>query len=72
MYDSANELYFVVRVPGNKSTRDRLLIRLLESPGITVSASGVSKTIFLSSDSNKLCHDSKLLIQETKADNKSD
>ena len=34
-------------------------------------ASGVSKTIFLSSDSNELCDRLKLLLQEKHAGNKS-
>ena len=37
-----------------------------------VSASGVSKTIFLPSDSNELCDGLKLLLQEKKAGNNSD
>ena len=39
---------------GNKSTRDRTLRKLLKSPGLRVSASGVSKTIILSSDPDEL------------------
>ena len=31
---------------GNKSTRDRTLIKLLEAPGLMISASGISNTIF--------------------------
>ena len=37
-----------------------------------VSASGVSKTIFLSSDPNELCDRLKLLLQEKQAGNNSD
>ena len=37
-----------------------------------VSASGVSKTIFLSSDPNELCNRLKLLLQEEHAGNISD
>ena len=37
-----------------------------------VSASGVSKTIFLSSDPNELCDRLKLLLQEKHAGNNSD
>ena len=50
MYDFAKEMYFDERAPVNKSTRDRSLIRLLKSPGIIVSGSGVpssQKKIFL-------------------------
>ena len=37
-----------------------------------VTASGVSKTIFLSSDPNELCDRLKLLLQEKQAGNNSD
>ena len=47
MYDFAKELNFDLKAQGNKSTRDRTLIKLLNSPAII--ASGIS-TIFLSSD----------------------
>ena len=47
MYEFAKEMHFDERRVGNKSTRDRTLIELLKSPGLMVSASGVSKTIFL-------------------------
>ena len=46
MYDFAKEMHFDPKASGNKSTRDRKLIKLLNSPGLLVSASGVSKTIF--------------------------
>ena len=55
MYDFAKEMNFDMKAQGRKSTRDRTLINLLKSPGLMVSASGVSKTIFLSSDANELC-----------------
>ena len=55
MNDFAKEMNFDMKAQGNKSTRDRTLIKLLKSPGLMVSASGVSKTIFLSSDANELC-----------------
>ena len=45
MYDFAKEMNFDLKAVGNKSTRDKTLIKLLKSPGL-VSASGVSKTIF--------------------------
>ena len=72
MYDFAKEMNFDLNAPGNKSTRDRKLIKLLNSPGLMVSASGVSKTIFLSSDPNELCDRLKLLLQEKHAGNNSD
>ena len=72
MYDYSKEMHFDARTQGNKSTRDRKLIKLLESPGLMVSASGVSKTIFLSFDPNELCDRLKLLLEEKHAGNNSD
>ena len=72
MYDFAKEMHFDEKHVGNKSTRDRTLINLLKSPGLMVSASGVSKTIFLSSDPDELCNRLKLLLQEKHAGNNSD
>ena len=61
MYDFAKEMHFDERRVGNKSTRDRTLIKLLKSPGLMVSTSGVSKTLILSSDPNELCDRLKFL-----------
>ena len=72
MYDFAKQMNFDTKAQGNKSTRDRTLIKLLNSPGLMVSASGVSKTIFLSSDPDELCDRLKLLLQEKYAGNNSD
>ena len=72
MYDFAKEMHFDPKASGNKSTRDRKLITLLNSPGLMVSPSGVSKTIFLSSDPNELCDRLKLLLQEKHGGNNSD
>ena len=72
MYDFAKEMHFDTKAQGNKSTRDKTLIKLLKSPGLMVSASGVSKTIFLSSDPDELCDRLKLLLQEKNAGNNSD
>ena len=69
MYDFAKEMHFDGRRVGNKSTRDKTLIKLLNSP--TIKASGISKTIFLSSDPNELCDRLKLLLQEKHAGNNS-
>ena len=69
LYDFAKEMHFDERCVGNKSTRDKKLIKLLNSPAIM--ASGVSKTIFLSSDPNELCDRLKLLLQEKYAGNNS-
>ena len=72
MYDFAKEVNFYTKAQGNKSTRDRTITKLLKSPGLMVSASGVSKTIFLSSDPDELCNRLKLLLQEKHAGNNSD
>ena len=72
IYDFAKEMHFDERRVGNKSTRDRTLINLLKSPALMVSASGVSKTIFLSSAPDVLCNRLKKLLQEKLAGNFSD
>ena len=72
MYDFAKEMNFDLKAVGKKSTRDRTLIKFLESPGLMVSASGVSKTIFLSTGPNELSDRLKLLLQEKQAGNNSD
>ena len=72
MYDFAKEMHFDMKAAGNKSVRDRTLINLLKSPSLIVSASGVSKTIFLSSDPDELCNRLKLLLEEKHAGNNSD
>ena len=56
MYDFAKEMHFAQNAVGNKSIRDRKLTKLLKSPGLIVSASGITKTIFLSSDPDELCN----------------
>ena len=72
LYDFAKEMKFDMKAQGIKSTRDRTLINLLKSPALMVSASGVSKTIFSSSDANELCGRIKFLLQEKHAGNNSD
>ena len=72
MYHFAKEMNIDIAAPGRKSTRDRTLIKLLKSPGLVVSASGISKTIFLSSDPDEFCDRLKLLLQEKQAGNNSD
>ena len=69
IYDFAKEMNFNIKQKGNKSNRDKSVIRLLKSP--TIMASGVSKTIFLSSDPNELFDRLKLLLQEKHAGNNS-
>ena len=72
MYDFAKEMHFDPKALDKKSVRDRKLIKLLNSPGSMVSASGISKTIFLPSDPNELCDRLRLLLQEKQAGNNSD
>ena len=72
MYDFAKEMNFDTKALGKKSTRDCTLIKLIKSPRLMVSASGVSKTIFLSSDPDELCDRLKLLLQERQAVKNSD
>ena len=70
IYEFAKEMNFNIRQKGKKSDRDKFIVKLLRSPAIM--ASGVSKTIFLSSDPNELCDRLKLLLQEKHAGNNSD
>ena len=63
---------FDLNAQGNKSTRDKTLMKLLKSPGLRVSASGASKTIFSSSDPDEFCDRIKLMLQEKHAGNNSD
>ena len=70
IYEFVKEMNFNIRQKGNKSDRDKSIIRLLRSSRIM--ASGVSKTIFLSSDPDELCNRLKLLLQEKQAGNNSD
>ena len=70
IYELAKEMNFNMKEKGNKSDRDKSIVRLLKSPAIM--ASGISKTIFLSSDPDELCNRLKLLLQEKHAGNNSD
>ena len=70
IYEFAKKLKFNIKQKGNKSNRDKSIIRLLKSPAIM--ASGISKTIFLSSDPDELCDSLGLLLQEKHAGNNSD
>ena len=72
MFDFSKEMNFDTKAQGNKSTRDRSLIKILKSPGLMVSASGISKTRFLSSDPDELCDRLKLLLLEKHGGNNSD
>ena len=70
MYDFAKEMHFYAKGQGRKSTRDRTLINLLKLPAIV--ASGISNTIFLSSNPDELCDRMKLLLKGKHAGNSSD
>ena len=69
IYELAKEMNFNIRQKGNKSDRDKSIIRLLRSTRIL--ASGVT-TIFLSENADELCNRLKLLLQEEHAGNTSD
>ena len=66
-FDFAKEMNFDVKAQGRKSTRDSTLMNLLKSPGLMLSASGVSKTKILSSNLKELCDRSELLLQKKHA-----
>ena len=58
IYEFAKEMNFNIKQKGNKSNRDKSIIRLLKSPAVI--ASGISKILFLSSDPDELCNRLKL------------
>ena len=58
----AKEMNYDTKSTGRPSIRHESMIRLLDKPAIM--ASGISKTIFLSSNPNKLCNRLKLFLQE--------
>ena len=69
MYEYATEMYYDGKALGKKSTRDKLLKRLLKSPAVI--ASGIP-TRFLSENAGELCDRFGLLLQEKQAGNNSD
>ena len=72
MYDFAKEMHFDMKAVGKKPTQIKTLIKFLKSPGLIVSASGLSKTIFLPCNPDELFDRIKLLLQEKHAGNNSD
>ena len=62
IYEFAKEMNYDTKSTGRPSVRHESMIKLLDKPAIM--ASGISKTIFLSSDPNELCDRLKLLLQE--------
>ena len=69
IYEFAKEMNYDVKSIGRPSTRHISIIKILESPSIM--ASGISKTIILSSDPNELCDRLRLLLQEKHGGNNS-
>ena len=65
IYEFAKEMNYDTKSTGRPSTRHTSIIKILESPAIM--ASGISKTIILSSDPNELCDRLRLLLQEKQA-----
>ena len=63
---------FDLKGVGIKSTRDRKFINLPKPPGLFVSPSGVSNTLFSSSDPDEIGDSFVLLLQEKQAGNTSD
>ena len=70
IYEFAKEMNYDTKSTGRPSVRHTSIIKILETPAIM--ASGISKTIILSSDPNELCDRLKLLLQEKHAGNNSD
>ena len=69
IYQFAKEMKYDTKSTGRPSVRHNSIVKLLDQPAIM--ASGVSKTIILSSDPNELCNRLKLLLQEKYAGNNS-
>ena len=69
IYEFAKEMNYDPKSTGRPSTRHTSIIKILESPAIM--ASGIPKTIFLSSDPDELCERLKLLLQEKHGGNNS-
>ena len=69
IYDFAKEMNYDTKSIGRPSIRHESMIRLLDQSAIM--ASGVSKTIILSSNPNELCDRLKLLLQEKHGGNNS-
>ena len=69
-YEFAKEMNYDTKSTGRPSTRHTSIIKILESPAIMVS--GISKTIFLSSNPDELCERLKLLLQEKNVGNNSE
>ena len=69
IYEFGKEMKYKLKNKGRPSIRHNSMVRLLNQPDIM--ASGISKTIILSSDPNELCDRIKLLLQEKHGGNNS-
>ena len=65
--DFSTEMHFDKKASSNKSTAEKTQIKLLKSPSLMITASGISKTVYLSSNPDELCRRLKLLIQKKQA-----
>ena len=70
IYEFSTEMNYDTKNTGRPSIRHSSIIKILESPAIM--ASGISRTIILSSDPNELCDRLKIILQEKPAGNNSD
>ena len=70
IYEFVKEMNYDTRSVGRPGVRHNSIVKILSSPAIM--ASGISKTLFLSSDPNELCDRLKLILQEKHAGNNSD
>ena len=71
MYDFAKEMNFDLKSVGKKSIRYRRH-KITQITMLRVSASGVSRTKFLSSDPDEFCNSIKVSLQDNHAGNNSD
>ena len=69
IYEFAKEMNYDAKSTGRPSIRHTSIIKILELPAIM--ASGIPKTIFLSSNPDELCERLKLLLQEKHGGNNS-
>ena len=69
IYEFAKEMNYDTKSTSRPSVRHNSMIRLLDQPAIM--ASGISKTLILSSDPDELCDRLKFLLQEKKGGNNS-
>ena len=69
IYEFGKEMNYKLKNKGRPSIRHKSMIRLFNQPPIT--ASGFTKTIILSSDTNELCDGLKLLLHEKHGGNNS-